>query len=283
MSIKKSLLLVLVIIANTVFAQQSLNDYKYIIVPKKYDFLKSEDQYQVNSLTKFLFKKEGFETLFDNESKPQELAINPCLGLVVRVNNKSNMFTTKLVIELVNCKNEIIVTSEEGKSKQKEYKKGHQEALRNAFKSISSLNYKYNPAKEPNIVKKEETVLQKEPAVIVEEVIPATKVGEAVEKPVEVIEEPTPVQVEVIETPQKIIEVKKEEVSSNLLYAQANAFGYQLVDSTPKVIYVLLKSSKADVYFLKNKSGIIFKDGEKWFVEYYEGTDLVKEELQVKF
>jgi len=283
MSIKRSLLLVLVIIANTVVAQRSLNNYKYVIVPKKYDFLKSEDQYQVNSLTKFLFKKEGFESLFDNESKPQELAINPCLGLIAGVKNNSNMFTNKLVIELVNCKNEIIVTSEEGKSKQKDYKKGYQEALRNAFKSISSLNYKYNPVKEPSIVKKEETVVRVEPAVNVKEVIPVKEVVEAEEKPVEIIEETTSVGIEVIETPQEINEVKKEVVPSNLLYAQANAFGYQLVDSTPKVIYILLKSSRADVYFLKNKSGIIFKDGEKWFVEYYEGTELVQEELQIKF
>ena len=39
------------------FGQQSINAYKYIIVPKNYDFLRLEDQYQLNSLTKFLFTK----------------------------------------------------------------------------------------------------------------------------------------------------------------------------------------------------------------------------------
>ncbi len=29
-------------------AQKDINNYKYIIVPKKFDFSKSEDQYQLN-------------------------------------------------------------------------------------------------------------------------------------------------------------------------------------------------------------------------------------------
>ena len=32
------------------WAQMSLNDYKYVSVPEKFDFLKSNDQYQLNSL-----------------------------------------------------------------------------------------------------------------------------------------------------------------------------------------------------------------------------------------
>ena len=39
------------------WAQLSINDYKYISVPDKFDFLKSKDQYQLNSLTVFLLQK----------------------------------------------------------------------------------------------------------------------------------------------------------------------------------------------------------------------------------
>ena len=42
------------------WAQSNLNDYKYVLVPEKFDFLKSNDQYQLNSLTKFLLQKKGF-------------------------------------------------------------------------------------------------------------------------------------------------------------------------------------------------------------------------------
>ena len=44
---------------------QSLNDYKYVIVPGKFDFLKESDKYQLNSLTKFLFEKYGFEAYLE--------------------------------------------------------------------------------------------------------------------------------------------------------------------------------------------------------------------------
>ena len=283
MSIKKSLVLVLVIIANAAFAQQSLNDYEYVIVPKKFDFLKYEDEYQLNSLTKFLFKKEGFETLFDNEIKPQELAINQCLGLISKVKNKSNLFSIKLEIELVNCRNEIVFTSEVGRSKLKEYKRGYHEALRDAFKSITALDYKYNPTEEPVIVKKEELIKEDKPVAVVEEVV-SGKVETVVEEvPFEVVEKVDPVQQDKINSKQKVNSVERDISSPNLLYAQANELGYQLVDSTPKVVYVLLKSSKEDLYFLKNKSGIVYKEDGKWFVEYYKRTTKIKDELKIKF
>jgi hypothetical protein len=287
MSTKFFLILVLVITSNTIFSQESVNDYKYVIVPKKYDFLESEDQYQLNSLTKFLFKKEGFKTLFDTDNKSQELANNPCLGLVSKVKNNSGLFSTKLIVELINCKNEVVYTSDEGKSKQKDYKKAYQEALRNTFKSITLLDYKYNPVKVTvATVEKEETVVEEKRAAIVKEVIPIVKV-ETIEKkkePVEVIEEVTSVKESKIESKQEIInEVEEKEVTLNLLYAQSNILGFQLVDSTPKVVYVLLKSSKEDVYFLRNKKGIIYKENNKWIVEYYELDKLVKKPLTIKF
>ena len=46
------------------FAQKNINNYKFIIVPKQYEFQKSEDSYQINSLTKFLFERDGFITFF---------------------------------------------------------------------------------------------------------------------------------------------------------------------------------------------------------------------------
>ena len=42
------------------FSQNELNPYKYIIVPKKFNSIKGEeDKYQLNSLTEFLFDKQG--------------------------------------------------------------------------------------------------------------------------------------------------------------------------------------------------------------------------------
>lgn len=263
-----SLIFILIIFTNTLYCQQSLNNYKYVIVPKKYNFLKFEDQYQLNSLTKFLFKKEGFKTLFDTDIKPEELVKNPCLGLHSRVKSNSGLFSTKLIIELVNCKNEVVLTSIEGKSKQKDYKKAYHEALREAFNSITSLNYKYDSVKQSLSKEKAETIVE-EKAVIVKK-----------EEPVVIEEEITVKQ----EEPVEIVEEKVEDVPfAIVLYAQENLLGFQLVDSTPKVVYILLKSSKKDLYFLKNKNGIVYKEGEKWFAEFYKGNKLIKNELHIKF
>jgi hypothetical protein len=151
---KKNLFVVVILFSyiTTSFAQTNLNAYKYIIVPMTYGFLKENDKYELNSLTKFLFERAGFETLMQGDDYPNDLLENPCLSLLVDVKDNSGAFTTKLTIDLTDCHNTVIFTAKEGKSKEKEYKRTYQEALRNSFKSIESLKYKYNPELAASIV-----------------------------------------------------------------------------------------------------------------------------------
>lgn len=125
-------------------AQADLNAYKYVNVSKRYDFQKSEDQYQINSLTKFLFEKKGFHTFFNDEKFPEELKINPCLALRATIIDESNLFRTKVHIALYNCKNELVLKTELGESKEKDYKKGFQEAIRTAFTTIENMPYHFS-------------------------------------------------------------------------------------------------------------------------------------------
>lgn len=143
---KKSLYLSLIVAFSfsTIFAQKTVNSYKYVLVPHHYEFLKSPDKYQLNSLTKFLFDKAGFTTLFTDEVYPQELAANRCLALRVVVDDNSGMFSTKLRINLLDCHNIVVYSTIEARSKEKEYKKAFHEAMRNAFEEIKGLNYSYN-------------------------------------------------------------------------------------------------------------------------------------------
>ncbi|MGB5322641.1 MAG: hypothetical protein WBN12_10250, partial [Lutimonas sp.] len=97
------------------YAQNELNPYKYIIVPKQYDFLKEENQYRVNSMTKYLFEQEGFTTLYQGDEYPADLNANPCLGATALVLNESSAFTTKLVIALKDCRDKEIFRTAEGK------------------------------------------------------------------------------------------------------------------------------------------------------------------------
>ncbi len=84
-------------------AQTNLNNYKYVLVPKKFDFLKEADQYQLNSLTKFLLEKENFTAIFDDEDFPEDLAKDRCLALEANVIDDSGLFKTKLTVQLQDC------------------------------------------------------------------------------------------------------------------------------------------------------------------------------------
>jgi len=288
MKLKYILIIVFVLSSGIIIGQRSLNEYKYVTVPNKFDFLKSDDQYQLNSLTKFLFTKEGFQTLFGGDVRPEELAKSSCLGLTTKVNNTSGLLNTKLVIELVNCRNETVFTSAEGRSKEKDYKKGYHEALRKAFESITDLNYSYEPVKELVV---QETQVEKEKEFIPEEVKEevALKESNEVAKTIEIKQDDKVIdniekkKVEDVKNEVEAKELPELEASTNLLYAQANPYGFQLVDSTPKVVYILLKTSRADVYILKNKNGILFKKDNEWIVEYYEVNELVIQVLEIKF
>lgn len=122
---------------------QSLNQYKYVIIPETYEFTGDVDQYRLNSLTKFLFEKEGFTTFMKTEAKPDDLQQNPCMGLNTRVENNSGLFVTKLVLILEDCYGSEVFRSEEGRSREKEYETAYQEALRAAFENLKELNYEY--------------------------------------------------------------------------------------------------------------------------------------------
>ncbi|WP_457616142.1 hypothetical protein [Lutibacter sp.] len=138
------------------FAQKNINNYKYILVPTQYEFLNSPDKYQLNSLTKFLFKKAGFTAIFIGSEYPKDLMNDKCLALKAAVNKNSSLFTTKLNVDLIDCNGKKVFSTSDGKSKEKDYKKSYYEALRAAFKDLEALNYTYQPVKSKKHVQPEE-------------------------------------------------------------------------------------------------------------------------------
>ncbi len=109
-------------------AQSSINDYKYILIPKIFEFSKNEDQYQLNSLAKFLFNKYGYRAYFLDENLPEELAKNRCLALTTKVsNNKKSLFKTKLQISLIDCNGKVVMNSKIGESRLKQFNKASYE------------------------------------------------------------------------------------------------------------------------------------------------------------
>jgi hypothetical protein len=277
------------LVATSVFSQTSLDDYKYVIVPKKYDFLKEPDQYQLNSLTKFLFEKYGFIAVFEGSDYPEDLIRNRCLGLKSNVLKDSGLFKTKLSVELKDCNDKIVYTSRVGESSEKEYNVAYNLALRDAFESFGTLNYKYKPNEKTTSIQVASKTSEKKE--VVEEIKQLKKEIQELKKEKEtaVVEvEKTAVEKPIIKQPVAVKKVEKVEEHiiegvSNILYAQEIENGFQLVDSSPKVIYRIKNTNLKNVFLVENSRAIIYKNGENWVIEYYAGNTLKQDILNIKF
>ena len=248
---KKRFLFLLILMVSYSYAQ-SVNDYKAVIIPLKYGFLKVENQYRLNTLTKFNLIKAGFVSFYSAETIPVEYK-DRCSLLYVDVVNDSGFLITKLHITLKDCNDRIIFQSGVGKSREKDYQVAYAEALNEAFESIYDLQYKYSGM----IAKTQPLVVQQTEAAPV------------------ILEKAT----------LNDVKVNIENKDINLLYAQATATGFQLIDNTPKVVMKLFKTSQANLFIaIKDtvQGSLILKENQ-WYFEYYRNDTLISEKVSVKF
>ncbi len=267
------------------YSQSSVDNYKYVIIPRTYDFLKIPDKYQLNSLTKFLFEKYGFTAYWEDEDFPADLISNPCLGVKADVINESNLFTSKLKVSLTDCSNNVIFTSELGKSKEKDFKKSYHEALRRAFNSIQKLNYHY---KEGNSI----------PASGITEssmITPEAKTPAVVAAPVVVPQEKVAVS-EKKESHTSIARSYQGENISFFLIAKDKGFTVYVNDSKDpnykkgEMIGTLLKTSLPNVYRVtwKNKKGDFedttgyFDDNGNLKIDFKQNGEITVKEFKVE-
>jgi hypothetical protein len=148
---KSKILLLFILISSYAFSQ-SVNDYQYVIVPVKYDFLSKEDQYGLNTLTKLLLQKYGFKVYISNEEIPLDL--DRCNFLYANVTENSGMFNTKLKVALNDCKEKVVFETQFGSSREKEFAVAYNQAFRESGKSFDKLNYKYNGKNNSSITQK---------------------------------------------------------------------------------------------------------------------------------
>ena len=135
----KHLFLTLVIIvtcSNLSLAQKRLSDYSFVVVPDEFEFLSKANQYQLNDMAKYYLTKNGFNTYYFSELP----SVDNCDGLWADVESIAGFTRTKILVVLKDCKGIEVYRSEPGASKQKEYKKSYQDALRKAFLSFEELN-----------------------------------------------------------------------------------------------------------------------------------------------
>jgi hypothetical protein len=140
----KSKILLLFILTSSYAFSQSVNDYQYVIVPVKYDFLSKEDLYGLNTLTKLLLQKYGFKAYLSNEEIPLNTDNQKCNFLYADVIQDKSMFVTKVKVALKDCKEKVVFETQFGSSREKEFAVAYNQAFRESGKSFDKLNYKFN-------------------------------------------------------------------------------------------------------------------------------------------
>lgn len=255
---KTRILFLMLFVAGYGFSQ-TVNDYKAVIIPMRYDFQKSDNQYRLQTITKMDLQKAGFQVYYSNELIPAELN-DRCDLLYVDVKKQSAFLVTKLYITFKDCFGTVIFQSAIGKSREKEYGIAYSDALNEAFLSVNALRYKYNGTKAGS---KSSVV----PAVAAQvAVIPAAEIVPVANK-----------EANDLKTSQNN--------SADLLYAQPTSYGYQLIDSEPKVVMKVYKTSNPASYMAAKGSvqGVLVSKDDQWFFEYYQGDKLISEKINVKF
>lgn len=266
-------------------AQSSINDYKYIVVPKQFDFLQSQDQYQTSSLTKFLFNKYGYTVFFDDDDLPEDLSENRCLGLSAEVRNLKGFLVTRLQIDLVDCNDNIVMSSVVGETKVKEYSKSYQLAIREAFETYQFFDYKYVPKVKPVASKSQPDHMSYTKAE--SNNIADSSKQKAMQK-IAVLESNDMDMPAPLDTSKAVVqdlynvEVTKP-VSNVVWYAQPIENGFQIVDTEPKLIMILLKTGITNVFLVQGKDAMVYQKEGVWVYGSYSGDDLKLNVINLKF
>ncbi|MEM9000369.1 MAG: hypothetical protein AAGB24_08895 [Bacteroidota bacterium] len=268
-------------------ANAQLNDYKYIVVPKKFGAFKNENQHQTSTLVKYLFVQKGYNVTYEGDY-PEDLKEDFCSALWVDLIDNSSLFRTKTILTLRDCELNKVFSTIEGSSKQKEFKVAYNEAIRQAFTSFDRISYKYTPKQKTSSeapitvsFKNDVKPVEVEPkAGSVEQ--QATIEEQRFKSSEPVISQMTKNNAEGLQSdiPNKSIQ------SVDMLYARPLKNGYQLVDATANIKYMLNETSVSNVFLVNQEgiNGLVFKKEGKWFLEYTSSEKgRIIQELQVKF
>lgn len=136
----KKIILLSFSLFNILSFSQNFDNYKYAIIPEKFEFLKTNDEFGFNDLVKSALKKYGFETFSNNDILPLDADNDNKFFVDIRVNN--GMIYTKMTIVFKDYRNNVLFTSIEGKSKEKEYQLAFNESFRQAVTSLVQLKNK---------------------------------------------------------------------------------------------------------------------------------------------
>ena len=269
----KSIILFLFLCIASQSFSQTVNDYAAVIIPLRYGFQTTDNQYRLQTLTKINLEKAGFKAFYANEEIPPAIN-NRCHLLYLDLKKENAFLITKLYVTFKDCYGTEIYKSNVGKSREKEYETSYIEALNSAFVSVYDLKYAYKV--NTNLDSKAAISAPVVPILVETNVITKTETADQV-----VIPSPVPEIVPIVNP----LKPKKQLTNIGLLYAQPTTYGFQLIDSQPKVVMKLYKTSLSTSFIAKNDAiqGVLISKDNHWFLEYYQNEVFVSEKIEVKF
>jgi len=241
----KKYFLVLSLLISLSGIAQTINDYKYAIVPIRYSFMSKDNMYRLNTLTKVHLVYLGYTVFYDSDVLPDDIDNTRCDKVYVDVEKVKSFLTTKLLVVFKDCKKNVLFKSEVGSSNEKDFATGYSQALEDAFKSV---RYSYSGKVLAEVQhEKKETIISDNTTV----------------------DQVTPVSY----------------VVGEQLYAQPTAEGFQLVNSEPKVVMKIIKTSVPNYYIASRgtTTGVLLSKENQYYFEYQQNGKLVSEKVNVKF
>lgn len=241
---KKFFLIIVVFTFSLAALAQNLDQYKYALVPKKFSSLKDKNQYQLNTLAKLFMEKYGFETYIESESAPNEFLNIKCNKVFVDLEEDNTIFVTKIKVVLKDCYGNVLHTSKQGTSREKELRVAYNLALREAFSSLSSLNHKY-------VEKRVE------------------------EQPIEITQVKEVIQVPVDENKSNGITLYAQPIKNGFQLVNSQPKVIMMIYQTSVKNYFIANKDTLQ--------GVLLAKDNEWFFEYYQNEKLISEKLDVKF
>lgn len=275
---KRNLLILLFLLGYSfsAVAQNNDNNHNYIIVPLQYDFLKGKDKYRLNTQTRYLLKQDGFKVYFnEGEQLPEVLFKNRCLAFYADVEKvKGGFLKTKLKITFKDCNGNVVLESNEGASKIKDFNLAYKEALENAYVTIDFYKLRQMFVSQPQNNETTEQNLTETEA----------------KKDIETQEEKDAV-VSYLKTRKAASEVKQvKKMSEHLItdvevmyYAQKIPEGFQVVDAQPKVVMLLLNTGYPNLFLVKDQNAMLVQKDGQWFYSKNTEGQLIEKPINIKF
>jgi hypothetical protein len=166
----------------------------------------------------------------------------------VDVKSNGNLFVTKLTVVLKDCKNAVVFTSIEGRSREKELQVAYNQALREAFSSFEKLDYKYSGKSNVN-----------------------SNSNVNVNSSVNSINNNN---------------VKVPILNQNLFAKPLGANLFQLLTNEtgiPNLVLTIAKTNNPSIFIVEEamRQGVVYKNNNEWIFDYYENEKLISEKLNI--